>query len=238
MRIFLLFVSALIFLHCASSSEKTEKMTATRENERPDSEVTPGKDDRPVLLSDSFRVVRGSLGTPERVEGEIAVFEPDDVFEEKIISVLADRNILFRLGDPASEVSIIKKTTDDLGFVHLTLNRLHKGIPIWGEELLFHIDRQNVLYLYTGHYHPSLGTDFSTSPALSPEQAEKIAGEALGLLRSEARETRLIIYTSLSSPILAYRTVIGRSAAAAQQWECFVDAGAGELLSTQSLIRP
>ena len=220
MRFFLLLLLLTSILKCSSSGEK--------------SKVT----EIPKPQNQELDIVNSDLDTPKRIKGEIAVFKKGEDTQKAILSYIADNKAIYNLADPVIELSVTSNTTDDLGFRHILLHRRHNSIPIWGDELLFHINAENVLYLYSGHYHPSLSADFTTQPTLTAKQAEAAAAAALSLSIYEARETSLIIHFSSASPLLAYHLIIGKSARSVDQWECIINAHNGDLLTKSSLIRP
>lgn len=48
---------------------------------------------------------------------------------------------LFRLKSPHAELVVKSSATDELGLTHVRFEQAFQGIPIWGAEILVHLDR-------------------------------------------------------------------------------------------------
>ncbi|WP_426749545.1 M4 family metallopeptidase [Myxococcus sp. Y35] len=67
---------------------------------------------------------------------------------------------------------------DDLGMTHVRMDRKHEGVPVFGEQVVGHLDREGKLESLTG--------DVSTIPAGLGKQPTKLSAEdALGIAQKE-----------------------------------------------------
>lgn len=176
--------------------------------------------------------------TPARIDGVVYTLTKPDKAEKELIKLIHSKKELFKLEAPARELSLQKSDVDQLGFRHLTFARVHRGVPLWSEELKLHVNQQQELYLIQGQYSPSLPSTFTVKPQLSAEQAEDAVRNNLSLQTVQHNETKLYILNSAETPHLVWRVVAATAKLAPDQWECLIDAGSGELLSKTNLMRP
>ncbi|RPH99940.1 MAG: hypothetical protein EHM72_10595 [Calditrichaeota bacterium] len=176
--------------------------------------------------------------TPARIDGAVYTLTKPAKAEKELIKLIQSKKELFKLEAPAKELSLNKSDVDQLGFRHVTFSRVHKGVPLWAEELKLHVNQQQELYLIQGQYSPSLPATFNVKPQLSAEQAEDKVRSQLSLQTVQQDETKLYILNDQETPRLVWRVIAATAKLAPDQWECLIDAASGELLSKTNLIRP
>lgn len=217
MRAFLMLILLSLIFSCSSKSKK-----ATSEES--------------VLAMNELKIALAASGTPERIEGTmIQLKNPENPIPE-LFDVMK-REPLFKLTSPQKELILRQKEKDELGYQHLTFARVHKGLEIWGDEIKFHLNDKNEIYLMNGHYQASLPKKFSTKTALKNRKAEEAAKQALSVSYANQEETTLVIFPTDSGYHLAWRVIVGKARLAPDQWECLVDAQSGEILHKSTLIR-
>jgi Zn-dependent metalloprotease len=136
----------------------------------------------------------------------------------------------FRLDRPQEELRIRSVETDAQGLTHVRLAQSHAGIPVWGAEILVHLDRAGHVYLVQGRYAPT-PRGLETTPGLPVARAlEVVAGEIRGLGGRCPRCTAdLAIFAPVDGPPrLVYR--VDAPVSLAEGWEVLVDAGTGAVL--------
>ena len=217
MKVLPIFILACIILSCSSKpkkAERTERIFALNESE----------------------TKMGPTGTPKRLVGAILQIKNADDAAAELYSMIAHEPI-FKLAHPQKELRLLKSEKDNLGYLHLTFARVHAGIEIWGDELKFHINDKNELYLFDGNYQPSLPDEFSASPTLTSEEAEEAAKQTLTLSYANRDETKLFIFPSNLEYRTTWRVIVGKTQLSPDQWECLVDAETGDILYKSNLIR-
>ena len=182
-------------------------------------------------------IKRSDAGTPERMEGRIYTVRRAERVADELSALVKKEKAIFKLLKPAKELSVTRDETDELGFRHLTMQRIHGGVPLWGETLHFHINKEGDLYLFHGAYSPSL-SKFKVKNSLTGAQAEERAKAALGKTVALPAETKMWILMTQSGPKTVWRTVVGSALLSADQLECLIDANSGEVLYQASLLRP
>ena len=81
---------------------------------------------------------------------------------------------LFRLRGVASELEVLRVEPDhQLGYAHVRLRQLYHGIPVFGQQLVVHLDRREEIVAVNGHFRPDL--QVPTQPTISADQAAAVA---------------------------------------------------------------
>ena len=140
---------------------------------------------------------------------------------------LTENRTLLKLDDPQAELHLRRETVDSLQMKHLRFQQLLNGVPIWGREVAVHLDVNDTVYLFQGHYEPT-ERDFDVTPGLSPEQATRVVHEDLDLSQDAITESapELMVYmTAGGQPVLAYQVDI--TPVIDQRWIYFVNAHTG-----------
>ncbi|QTA92761.1 M4 family metallopeptidase [Desulfonema magnum] len=144
---------------------------------------------------------------------------------------LTDNRDLLRLSDPTAEMVMKKEWKDDLGSKHFRYQQTHKGIPLWGREVMVHLDANDSVFLFQGRYEPTPEERTEITPEITADEALDAAKKHLRLTHPDvtATETALVIYTaSDGKKTLAYQLDI--SPRFNQRWLYFIDAKNGSLL--------
>lgn len=176
-----------------------------------------------------------TLGTPSLINGSLA--DLSKIKKEKrpealirFFSANADR---FGLKDPEQELRLIRAEGDELGFTHYRYERVNRGVPVLGDELILHVNAESVVYRFDGHYHPSFS--LKAEPSVSAEKAGSLALDAAADRRMERVDrTDLVFYPAPSGMRLAWHvTLVGGM----NRWDYFIDGLDGSVLFDQDRRR-
>jgi Zn-dependent metalloprotease len=142
---------------------------------------------------------------------------------------------LFGISSAARELSLTRVEPDtQLGYSHVRLGQVYQGIPVFGKQLIVHLDQQRQVVAVNGQFTP--GIDLPTGPTISPAQAE---AAALDGIRAElepaeratittqvlADQTKLAIYVDRAGKPRLTWSVSVMTQAPLGQWRVFVNAG-------------
>ena len=111
---------------------------------------------------------------------------------------------LFGLQHPARELRLRSTVTDDSGRRHITWQQHYRNLPVWGQELVAHLDADGSLYALNGRYVPTPQTLDSVEPVIARNTAVQRALEHL---------SRRVVIESLSPQ---WRQLLGYEGPAAQ----------------------
>ena len=156
---------------------------------------------------------------------------------EAIARGFLDQNrALFGLRSAAEELQVLRLEPDlQLGFSHVRLDQVYQGLPVFGRQLVVHLDAAGQIVAVNGQFHPQI--EVVTSPAISAEQAMATALDDLKhnqllpfelaniTIQPAPEETRLVVYVDeRGSATLVWQVTI-LTAAPLGQWSYFINAG-------------
>ena len=200
-----------------------------------------------TALREGIRVVKDpTTGLPVYIEGRPKTMlksgrKANTSVEAKAFDYLSSVKGLLRMENPDQQFELQKIETDELGQSHLRMQQFHKGVPVYGGEIVLHTDRDEVTTL-NGKFFPA-PTFANTVAKLTPQAAEKVALDELAkttvirtmtfgekkLLQYEKPKTELFVYHhSNQTTHLTYRIEMHPNFL--EHWVCFVDAHTGEVL--------
>ncbi len=148
---------------------------------------------------------------------------------------------VYRLGDAAEELSVLKTETDNLGYRHVRMNQLCQGLRVVGAQLIVHFDKDGNAYQVNGRYIPGVAPEIETG--IDAESAVAAAqldlanmGKPAGRLTGSVE---LVIYARDVSPVLAYEFMLCHDGAAAGpgNWRYWINARDGSVINRFNDIR-
>lgn len=82
---------------------------------------------------------------------------------------MSEYGALFGLDDPATELSLIQGTTDELGMSHIKYNQRYLGVPVFGGQIIVHLSENMSVASANGKAVPGISVD--VEPGISSDQA-------------------------------------------------------------------
>ena len=95
------------------------------------------------------------------------------------MEVIETHRDLFKLKDPWFELGLSEVVEDKLGNDHVMFQQLYDGVPVWGQELIVHLDPGGLMSSINGRYLPTPGFTLSTEPAVQADEAMQTATDHL-----------------------------------------------------------
>ena len=155
---------------------------------------------------------------------------------EAIARGFLDQNrALFGLKNAADELRLLRIEPDaQLHYAHVRLDQVYHGIPVFGKQLIVHIDPRGQVVAVNGHFVP--GIDLLTQPSIGAEQAEGAALRDLLENQLEPAErarvvtdvrhakTQLMVYIDQAGKARLTWYVVIMTQAPLGQWRSFVNA--------------
>jgi bacillolysin len=211
----LIWLTALLGLSCAHSIDPASLRLA-------------GRQDLDITQNDKF-------GTPMLVRGDLADLSKikKEKRAEPLMQFVKENLQLFKLLAPDQELRLLRSKEDELGFTHYRYERLHKGVPIYGDELILHVNAESHIYQANGQYHPSLTA--AAKPAITAQKADTLALErgVTHKMRVVDKST-LVFYPVQEDLRLAWYVILSGGM---NKWDYFIDAQTGALLFDQDRRR-
>ncbi len=211
----LIFLAVPLLLSCAHSIDPASLRLASRQG---------------IEITRSER-----LATPAMVKGLLADLGKvkKDKRAETLMLFLKENGETFMIQTPDRELKLLRSDEDELGFTHYRYARLIKEVPVYGDELILHVNNKSQLYMVNGQYHP---TQFPESkPALTAEKAGAIALEKGRAHRMEnVEQSALVFYPAEEGLRLAWHVILRGGLS---KWDYFIDAADGRILFDQDRKR-
>ena len=144
---------------------------------------------------------------------------------------------LLKLENPASNFTVTRTETDDLGQQHVRLMQTHRGVPVLGAELVAHLADGEVTLL-NGRYQ-SIPNELEITPrlALADALARALADvrktstvRSFGdnILKMKSIEGELCVFAENGLAKLAYQLTVRPNML--ERWEYVIDAKTGDVL--------
>jgi bacillolysin len=152
------------------------------------------------------------------------------VYQSVAKKFLTDNRNLLKLSEPTKELAPKRHWVDRLGTKHFRYQQTYHGIPLWGKELMVHLNASDSVYLCQGRYEPTPAL-LDITPEITVEQALEATRDHLGITTNchYPPKAELVIYTaSDGSKTLAYKVDISPSLE--ERWLYFVNADSGAVI--------
>jgi Zn-dependent metalloprotease len=159
--------------------------------------------------------------------------------EEACFAYLDELKSVLRIENGQSAFRVQSSTTDAQNKMHIKLQQVYKGVPVYGSELIAHMTGNGSGEALNGRYE-KIPEGISTTPSISQERAIAIATQHLkpvqprhfGFSLPDLGESHATLYIYadkqlITSYVLAYHVV---TYSKWHRWEYFVDAGSGNIL--------
>ena len=173
-------------------------------------------------------------GAPARVRGALSGPQAGDP-ETIARQFLAASKDMFAMKVPEEELQLKAVGTDMRGNRHVRYQQMYKGLPVFGGELVVHMDGENAIRGVNGKFTPRI--DLPTEPTVPAEDARKTVLEhAPDNKERPGAEPLLLVFIHEGKPHLTWHmTVDGTDKAldgseTPAKWEYFVDGLTGEVV--------
>jgi Zn-dependent metalloprotease len=134
-----------------------------------------------------------------------------------------------------STEDLIKSWSDRNGAGHFKYQQMVGGIPVFGRQLIVHLDGGYSVYSLNGRFEPS-PQGFQTVPAITEEEALESVRQHLGRPEVNAKSIDLMVYTRPDNEmVLTYKLEVVPSLS--EGWTYFIDANNGQFVHRITKIR-
>lgn len=207
--------AAIAPVHAASGDAISEKVHFNQKSKAPD-------------------FISGKLTAPSKKAGKEIVF-----------NFLAQKQGLYKFGnDPFSNFKVLEEKKDELGFTHLKLQQIYKGVPVFGSVVTAHVDGDGVLTAVSGEVAPELDKKEALKNGSKVKRADALATAANDLkeklgeapeLEHEAKP-EFVVYVKDGQAKFAYAIEFEFLYPNPGNYQYLVDAHSGEILDSYNQI--
>jgi Zn-dependent metalloprotease len=173
-------------------------------------------------------------GAPRSVRGvmtEPAAGSVEDIARQ----FLADQHQLFGMPDDLSDLHYVQ-AIERRGVWHVTFRQMYANMPVFGANILVHIDQGDRVQMVNGDYYTAIKVETSSAPIAKPVAVEAVMSE-LGLSGAPPADTRadMVIFPHNGQYCRAYQVML-RTQDPLGNWVYFVDAASGEVVDGYNAI--
>lgn len=165
----------------------------------------------------------GNLSAPLDGDPAFQNLKRKNLYADIALYFLDSRRALFQLTSAHDEFEVSEITSDSLKQKHIKLQQVFGDLPVWGKQVTIHLDRDNRVYFFQGHYQP-IATHLNTMAAITRQAARQLALQT----RTPAAQWRVQYVTAcIWAPSdkfqrLAYQVTLVKNGVYREQ--CLVDA--------------
>ncbi|HEU4962644.1 MAG TPA: hypothetical protein VFV52_02150 [Bacilli bacterium] len=179
-------------------------------------------------------------GTPSFLSGKLSEKlegEPYEMALEFLDSVKA----LYHVKSPKKSFALKKVQQDQLGIRHVRLNHMVRGIPVWGDELIVHIDKTGVVRSVNGEFTPNVeeNSEKIGEAQITAQQAIRNALEDVKVPSPDRKPLARLYYFPYPDPDLITLTYVVTvyDMDVPAEWIVFVDAVTGDVVHKYNNIK-
>lgn len=144
---------------------------------------------------------------------------------EVALACLEEYKELLKIRRPSEEFKEKSVLRDALGLKHIKYQQVYQGLPVWGKELVVHVDQDGDVYQIDGKIEPT--TTLATAPQLTAPRVLDKMKDSLGE-QAQINAAELVIYVDgRGTKILAYHV---EACIGFERWQFFIDATTGNVL--------
>ena len=148
---------------------------------------------------------------------------------------LDQNRALFGLQSVADELRLLRVEPDpELGFSHVRLEQVYQGLPVFGRQLVVHLDPQQQIVAVNGQFQPhvavattaTIGAEQALATALTDLKTQQLRFTELAHLAlvPEPAATHLAVYTDARGTAILVWQVTILTATPLGQWTYFINA--------------
>jgi bacillolysin len=172
-------------------------------------------------------------GTPSYISGRLSKKLKGEPIE-KALKFMDSVKELYHFDSAKKTFQLKKVHTDELGMTHVRLTHLCNKIPVWGDELIVHIDKTGVVRSVNGEFTPDLekNTERIREPKINSDIAIQKALEEVKPKQLDSKPTASLYYFPYPEPdvVTLVYVVTVRDKSVPAEWKVFVDAVGGDVV--------
>ncbi len=124
-------------------------------------------------------------------------------------SYLEEEKAKFNLENPRTQLRFISENIDKQNNKHVKFQQIYEDIPVWGYEIIVHLDENNQAYQVSGEILTGF-QKLDTKSALSPDRASSmiLQYDPWGSEGWKVNGSELFIFNNGNNTYLTYRLVL------------------------------
>ena len=135
----------------------------------------------------------------------------DSTYAKYIFAYLEQEKTNFNLDNPQSQLRFVNETIDNQNNKHVSFQQVHNDVPVWGHEIIFHLDASNSVYHVSGEILAGI-YELNTTPVLSADRVNDVIMQH-DPWSSEAwkiNDSELYVFNHNTKSYLTYRLTMAK----------------------------
>ncbi len=122
---------------------------------------------------------------------------------------LEQNKLKYGLEAPRSQLAFKSENIDNIQNKHVIFQQVHKSVPVWGREIIVHLDANNSVYRISGKILTEISM-LNIQPVIAKEKAGDIAMQTNQWRGKgwQVKDTELYIFNQNSNNYLVYRLTL------------------------------
>lgn len=143
-----------------------------------------------------------------------------------------DNKIKFGVENAENEFSELTSKDDNLGFKHIKVQQIVKGIPVYGNEYIVHFNKASEVYAANGSFDPAARkAKFDKTKFMTPSEAIEIGKAQVKFDSLEVEPTaKLFLYNISNEYVPVYEVTVNFLYPEPGDWHIFVNAENGNIV--------
>ncbi|TCP58136.1 putative secreted protein (Por secretion system target) [Tumebacillus sp. BK434] len=173
-------------------------------------------------------------GVPNFVQGKMSDKKLRNTNDA--VAILEENKALFDMESASNEVNLMDESVDELGMKMFKFQQTYQGIPVFGNEVIVHADKNGVASSINGYYDPEVKrSGLKTKVKLTADEAIAAAKADTGLANIEhfdiAKSDKYFYQSKNGAYHLVYLVTLSTlEGAEPAYWDVFVDAQNGKIV--------
>jgi Zn-dependent metalloprotease len=182
---------------------------------------------------------------PANINAKIKKSNVSETVKDLSFSYLKEISPITKMFDPINQFSISSIESDELGYIHIRMQEVFKGVKIYGGEVVIHLSKNGRGIRFNGNYDiisSNLDLTAKVSGSIAIQNAINHLSRKTPIQKLGANESKLLNYTLPIIDTVIYKKSLVDSYALTyhitirpniiQRFEYFVDAQTGNILNS------
>ncbi|MBM7551494.1 M4 family metallopeptidase [Thalassobacillus pellis] len=158
---------------------------------------------------------------------------------ETAVEYLKKNKHKYQIEKPEKTLRVKQVKKDKVGMTHVRLQQTKNNVPVEGNQVIVHYDKNNKVTAVNGEFNEKIEEDqISTDPALSIDKSVALAEQAVKAPEElvSPPETELVLYPFEEEVYLAYKVNLNFLGEKPGNWFVYIDANNGQVIDKYNAL--
>lgn len=156
------------------------------------------------------KIIKAENGSVKWLRGDLGVIQKSKIvqladYADNTLQILGTHKKVLGLRAPKDELRLSTIQKDELGYIHIKYQQVHDEIPIWGAELVTHLDNKGKVNIINGNYWKSNFSNTNTPSITANDAIDLVRRDLIGRKRWNPVSGKTAEFLGLDSKISELR---------------------------------